>query len=187
MAEEAKQEKGEIVFFGEVDRHPKGGYSSDYPAWYFPRQLEELKEELRGKEDALDVPGISRRQELRQQVAELKHRIQDIESSKPKLTAKQKDDLAVRARELGDEISRAMPPRSDMMKGLADAHEEVRRMTEPCVKVDAELARACGVPLSKGLATRDGATKVWKIANRALGEASNVERLRRDRLDGQVA
>jgi hypothetical protein len=60
-------------------------------------------------------------------------------------------------------------------------------MTEPCVKVDPELARACGVTLNKGLATRDGATKVWKIANRALGERSNVEVLRKDRLEGYVA
>jgi hypothetical protein len=187
MAEEAKQEKGEIVFFGEVDRHSKGGFSSEYPAWYFPRQLEEMKEELRGKEEALEVPGIARRQELRQQVAELKHRIHEIESSKPKLSAKQKDDLAGRMRELGEEIRSAMPPRSDMMKGLADSHEEVRRMTEPCVKIDPELARACGVPVTKGLATRDGAVKVWKIGTRALGEPSNVERLRRERLEGNVA
>jgi hypothetical protein len=188
MAEpEVKQEKGEIVFFGEVDRHPKGGYSSEYPAWYFPRQLTEMKEELRAKENALEYGDNARKQELRVQVAEIKQRIHDIETSKPKLSAKQKDDLAGKTRELGDAISTSMFTRTDMQKGLADSHEEVRRMTEPCIKVDPELAKACGVPLVKGQATRDGAVKIWKIGRRFLDEPSNVEALRKDHIEGYVA
>jgi hypothetical protein len=181
MAVDTQEKESGIVFFGEVDKHPKGGYSADYPAWYFPRQVEQLKDELRGKEEALSYPDIARsRPELREETERLKRRIQDIESSKPKLTVGQKDRLAGLVKELGDEISSAMPTYAAMRRGTADAHEEVRRMTESCVKVPPELALAAGINLSKGRASRDRATVAWKIGMRLLGEQSNSETLRKE-------
>jgi hypothetical protein len=189
MAVEVKEEKGEIQFFGEVDKHPKGGYSSEFPAWYFPKAIDDLKEDIRQKEDAADDPGIAKgvRQRIKQEVMEMKDRLRLIQDSKPKLSAKQTDELAGRVKELGERIGDSMFTHTDMKKGLAPAEEELKRMTEPCIKVDADLAKAAGVSLHKGLVTRDGAAKIWKIGRRALGEMSNVEALRKDRLDGYVA
>lgn len=181
-ASEKKEKVEEFVFFGEIERHPQGGYSSEYPAWYHVRQLEDMKEELRGKEEALELR-LGNQAELRFQVKQIKQRIHDIESSSPKLSGSQKDKLAGYVKEIGETLADSMPTRSDMMRGTADAHIEVRKDTEPCVKVPRELAEACGVQVDRqGRATRDGAAKCWKIGKRALGEESNTEILRRDKV-----
>ena len=71
-----------------------------------------------------------------------------------------------------------------MRKGLADAREEMKRMTEPCIEVRGDamnIAKACNVKITKGKVSRDGAAKVWKILGKALGDSpTNIEHLRRD-------
>jgi hypothetical protein len=57
-------------------------------------------------------------------------------------------------------------------------------MTTPCIKVPKELADAAGIRLHRGMATRDAADKAWKIGRKKLGEESNTERLRKERIDG---
>lgn len=181
MATEKASDSGEIVFFGEVDRHPRGGLTSEYPAWYFDRQQEELKEEISRDERSIELGLVSPPNvpEVRTRIKLAKERLHEIESSKPKFTSKQKDELAGAYKEMSDRLSEALPSRSDVMKGIADAHEEMRKNTEPCIKVpDARLAAACGIPVVKGMVTRDGLAKMWKITGKALGEQSNVERLR---------
>lgn len=183
MATEKASDSGEIVFFGEVDRHPRGGFSSEYPAWYFDRQQEELKEEISRDERSIETGLVSPPNvpEVRTRIKLAKERLHEIESSKPKFSAKQKDELAGAYKEMGDQLREALPSRSDMMKGVADAHEELRRNTEPCIRVDGrikDLAASCGISVSKGMVTRDGLAKMWKITGKALGEQSNVERLR---------
>lgn len=182
MAIDKASDSGEIVFFGEVDRHPKGGFTSEYPAWYFDRQQEELKEEISRDERSIEMGLVSPPNvpEVRTRIKMAKERLHEIESSKPKFTAKQKDELAGAYSEMSNQLREMLPSRSDMMKGVADAHDELRRNTEPCIKIsDPRLAAACGIPVTRGgMVTRDGLAKVWKITGKALGEASNVERLR---------
>jgi hypothetical protein len=185
MSDTKSAKKDEIVFFGEVDRHPKGGFSSEYPAWYFENQLNDLKEELKGKEGALQLR-LGDNAELAFQVGQLKTRIKDIESSNKKLTSAQTDRLSKYVNEVGEQLRDHMPPLSDMKRGLADAHVEVKKMTTPCIKVPKELADAAGIRLHRGMATRDAASKAWKIGRRKLGEESNTERLRREKLGGFV-
>jgi hypothetical protein len=71
-----------------------------------------------------------------------------------------------------------------MKRGVVDAAEEARRMSEPIIRLtDKELAiaRNNGIRVSKdGKVSRDGATLIWKFARRALGEPSHSEYLRRD-------
>ena len=186
MSDEQQEKKGkkdDIVFFGEVDRHPKGGYSSEYPAWYFENQLNDLREELRGKEHALQLK-LGNNAELAFQVRQIKDRIRDIEASNKTLSSTQKDRLSRYVSEVGEQLKDNMPPLSDMKRGLADAHSELKKMTTPCIKVPKELADAAGIRLHRGMATRDAAAKAWKIGRKKLGEESNTERLRRERLDG---
>ena len=178
-------QKDEIVFFGEVDRHPKGGFSSDYPAWYYENQLGDMREELKGKEGALNLR-LGDNAELSFQVNQLKTRIKDIEQSNKKLTSAQENRLSKYVKDVGEELRESMPPLSDMKRGLADAHQEVKKMTTPCIKVPKELADAAGIRLHRGMATRDAASKAWKIGRKKLGEESNTERLRREKLGGFV-
>ena len=171
MAVGEKATKEEYSFFGEFERHPKGGYRSEMPAWCFPRQLRDLREELVAKEEALAIPGIARqRPELGQQVEELKQRIFSIENSKPKLTGKQKDDLSEARKGLIDVLKDTGETYSDMMSGRANAHRILDRQQTPYIPVNKEIAEACGVKTTKGKVSAHGAAMVVKILSYALGE-----------------
>jgi hypothetical protein len=84
---------------------------------------------------------------------------------------------------MGMKISDAMFKRSEMERGVADAHEEARRMSEPVLKLeDKELifVRACeGKIEANGKVSRTTAERCWKIISRLLGENSNTEVLRK--------
>ncbi len=183
------KEKGGIRFFAEFERHPKGGYKSEMPAWYTPRQVEELKEELKSKEHALRI-GVKlppeHEAELRQQATELKSRITEIEASRPKWTGKQKDELDSIQKELGEQIRDSMYSRDEMMQRLADPHKELKRAMDLNFKIDPDLASAAGVPFVKGKTSREGAIKVWKMIRRGIDpdNETNPEYLRRQKLDG---
>ena len=63
-----------------------------------------------------------------------------------------------------------------MQRGIADAHEEARRMKEGIIKVNPELARICNLrPYVNGQYSRDEAIKAWKLSGRALQEATHWE------------
>jgi RNA 3'-terminal phosphate cyclase len=72
-----------------------------------------------------------------------------------------------------------------MEKGLADPHEEARRMTEPCVQVDKEEARRMGIEVDvSGRVSRSTAEGMWKNMSSLLGDTApnpNAEMLRSDR------
>jgi chromosome segregation ATPase len=175
-----KKEEGEIVFFGEVDRNPRtGAISSEYPSWFWPRQLESLKDELRRTDQALDA-GVGSKMELRAKQRELKAKVESIEAANKGLTDTQKDKVRLHLQDLEPEIARLMPNASKMKLGTADPHKEVEYDEVPCIKVDAGLARDLGVRVEKGKVTRAGAQKMWKIMRRRLGEESNIEALRKE-------
>ena len=82
----------------------------------------------------------------------------------------------------------SMFTRSEMKKGLADPHDEARRMVQPCIDItgNVHVARSCGidVPTGQTKINRNQATKMWKILGRLCDERTNVEYLRKDRNTG---
>ena len=112
-----------------------------------------------------------------------KEKMGKIEESSPRFTDQEMAMLKKVRKEVGAKISDAMFKRSEMEKGLADAHEEARRMVSPCVDLsDEELAfaKACDVAIDPNKrVSRKSAEKMWKIASRILEETSNTESLRK--------
>jgi hypothetical protein len=181
----------DIKFFGEVDIHPtKKHISSEYPAWYFDRNLDTLKEETEQLERALkrsDIPA-EKIADVRAQYEKMKGQYEQILSSIPKLDGTAKDAVHKARKVLAAEIKDGYFTRTQMQKGTADAHKEADRMSVPMVPVRPEFAeylRASNVPIVDGKVTRDGLVKAWKITGKLLNrhggdEETNAEILRRD-------
>jgi len=181
----------DIKFFGEVDLHPKkGNVTSQYPAWYFERPLDELSEEIGKMERALDRGGIppDKAPEMREKLAKYKERYDKIMTSVPVLSDVEKDKLAKTRRDMGKLVQEGMFSRSKMMAGTADAHKEAERMIKPTIEVKPEmrsLLESCNVKIVNGKVTRDGMAKAWKIIGKLLNrhggdEETNIEILRKD-------
>ena len=171
-----------IKFFGKVDRDATGKITSEYPCYYRENDIDELKEELGKKERALergDIPS-TRVPMVEGQVKRERAKLNEILKSIPKLKGAQKDKVAKLRTELGKEITEAQFTRSEMRGGRVDPHKEVRRMTEPSIKVDPDVAKEMGVKVVNGKVSRKGAEKMWKILGKVLGEETNVETLRKE-------
>ncbi len=185
MAESEVAENSNIKFFGEVDLNSKGKVVSTYPSWYFSHLKDNLKEEIRMDQYKIDNDLIPRSEVAihKQRLVDKEAKLRSLEQAIPKISGKDKDRIAKVRAELGEKISEAMFSYDQMQRGLANPHEEMRRMTEPCVKLQgevAEMARAMNIRVGKGgVVSRTQAEKVWKIASRVLGENSNTESLRR--------
>jgi len=188
-----------IQFFGKVDKRKQDGkIASEYPAWYMRSQIEELEESINRKERELQR-GTIPPSEVMYAKAELEKeqkRLGEIRESEPKLTDAERDSISKVYKELGKEIQDTLFTKTDMMKGLADAHEEARLMVGDVISVKdkafAEMCEACGIPLEReGKArraiSRNEASRVYKIIGRYLGENTNIERLRRDKITARGA
>ena len=180
----------EISFFGKVDRNRDGRIVSEYPADYFKAHKEELKESIARKERELARGTIAPTEVMyaQQELAREKKRLDEIEKSTPKLTDIQKDELTQAREGLGMKIQDSMFTRSDMMLGLASAHEEASRMADPCIPLTKEeqgYAEACGIRVDDGRVSRNNASRIYKIISQRIGEPSNVEALRKDRVKGR--
>ncbi len=180
---EAKpMEASEFQVFSEVDLNQYGRIGSYMPAWAYTQLIDDLKNEINNMELQVRVSNISaeRLSELEKSITNKKERLYEIEEGKPKIDKDKIDELQ---NTLGEKIADSMFSRTDMMRGIADAHEEARRMTEKCIKLsdtEAKFAKACNIPVSKDKTiSRNHASKAWKIARRYLGENSNIELLRR--------
>ena len=171
-----------FTFFGEVDRHPYTKVvTSEFPAWYFTTHMEELQEAVNRKRAALKAGMVDRADVVRveRELAADEHKMEQIALSVPKVSDTRKSDLGTEYKRLSKVISEALPSCEAAKRGLVDAHEEARRMLGACIKMDPALAEACNVKAASGAVSRDGAVKVWKILGKFLGEATNVESLRR--------
>jgi len=171
--------------FGSLDLDDKGKVRSTYPSWYFGHMTENLKQDVQHMEYQIDNDLLPRSEVAitKDRLATKKKQLRELEGAAPNIIGKDRDRVAKIRDDLGTVISESMFSRDQMRKGLADAATEMKRKTEPCIKLPAEVrqfAEACNVKLTKGMATRDGAAKAWKIASRLLGEGSNIEVLRRD-------
>lgn len=182
----------EIVFFGAMDRQKKqenGKITSAYPAWYFDVHLDDMKESIERKKRDL-VRGVIPPSEIEYAKEELRkeqERYNNIVNSKPKLTGKQKDELASLYKSLEQELIDSMPTYTEMMKGHADPHEEVKKMTNPIISVGkhGKIFESLNIPMNGNRVTRNGAARAFKIIGKVLGERSNIESIRRDRAYGR--
>ena len=190
-----------IQFFGACDRrgqkmfNPETGeladITSNYPAWMMKTHLDQLKEEIADDERRYNDP-ILREQNaslVNRKIAEIdkkKKRYREILESKPKLKAKDKELLNALRKDLAKEIRDNMFSRSDMLKGLANPHEELARQKEPGINIENKYA-----PILKEMnlkhtdkkfkkMSRVDAERAFRIASNCLGEDDNVEKLRRD-------
>jgi len=170
-----------IQFFGKIDK------GSTYPAWSLPAAIDEMEEEISLKERQLERGQIKpeRIPMVKAQIEAKKDRLRNILESKPKLNPGQATYLEKLCKDLGEEIGRSMFTRSDMEKGTADAHEEAKRMSEPCISVPRELAAQFGIAQAGGsgqnmLVSRDNASRIWQTGRRYFGRPSNIEELRKD-------
>jgi len=179
---ETQESESKIQFFSEIDIDEHGRITSEMPVWYFDAQIDELKEGIGRKKRALEQGFIVQdqiqavKEELKNEVAKLER----IEDSKPKLKGANKDRVWRSYESLGKQIKETMPTRKQAHDGLVNPHEELKRLKSKHVKIDTEIAKACGVKVLHGKVTGDEANKCYQILGRALGENSNPEALRRD-------
>jgi hypothetical protein len=179
----------EIQFFSEADmtRNKDGKLviTSEYPAWYNDQFLDNIREEIRVDEYNLESGIIPKSQlmQAKERIKQNKDKLSKIEASIPKLDGVTESKLDKARKTLAKNIQDRMFTRSQMAKGISDAHMEVKRMNSYDIPVDdsiAELAQASNVRIVDGKINREGATKIWKLSNRYFNEISNVEMLRRD-------
>jgi high-affinity K+ transport system ATPase subunit B len=185
MAKANEANDSGIEFFGEVDLNKKGELASFMPAWSYRQLIEDMKEQIDSKKRAIDSGMLDAEVKVRtvQEHKQLKDRYESIISSKPKIDP---DRLTKVAASLGEKISEAMFTNDQMKKGLADAHEEARRMSQPCIRltddeaVMAQAARIKGVKSGQSyMVSRTQAEKLWKLSRKALGELANTNELRK--------
>ena len=179
-----------IQFFGKPDRQrDTGKIASEYPAWFFDNQINLLKEEIEAKKRLIENPAVDNTVKFNTERAleKDKARLKEIEGSKPKLRAGDKDKIAKLRKVLGEQITDLTPTESNARRGTdVNIFDETQKMIGPCVKVDsdmAELVQSMGANISEGMISRNQATKCWQIASKLLDEDTNSERLQRDTSD----
>lgn len=179
----------EVQFFGSVDRNKHTGkVQSSMPGWYFQNQIFDLNDRIESLDRRLNDPESQApvtpeaRPAAMKELREMKERRDKILEGKPKLNAKQRDDLMKIYDTLGERISESMYSRSDMQRGLADAHEEARRQKMACIDPGdiGDIMDQFNVTPIQGKISRDNAVRMWKVLGRALGRGTNYEALRRD-------
>ena len=179
-------EHPEFNIFTQSDLSPDGKkIASTIPLWYNPTYREELENTIAIMSHALKEGHVpeGRRSEYQANLKMLKERLQSIDDAIPKFNKKAMDYIARVVSSLSEKIQNAMFTRDEMMRGLADANEEARRMTEPCILLNEQeirWAQACNIKVYNGKVSRTACELMWKIGRRILGESTNVEILRKD-------
>jgi hypothetical protein len=175
-------ENSDFQMFSEIDINHHGNVGSYLPAWAYSQLIGDLQSEIDKDEIQVSQQNISsdKANELKRTIKLKRERLAEIVDSRPKVDTDQVDNIQ---KGLGEKISDSMFTYTDMQRGTADAHEEARRMSEPCIKLsDAEANFAIGcnvVPNGNRMISRNQAAKMWKIARRYIGENSNIETLRK--------
>ncbi len=162
--------KHDYEYYGDFDK------GSSVPAWSLERQIGMLEDEVRAGETNIRMGTVPADEVYlaKETLNMKKNRLKDIIRSKPKLTDTQKDALAIKTKELGEEIKRSKFTQYEMEKGLADPHEEATRMTEPCILVDKNEARRMGIATNNGYVSRNVAEGMWKNQMSLLGKGNNL-------------
>lgn len=174
-----------MEFFGEIDRNYKKEIKSQYPAWTQRVHIDKLQESIADIHRRLEnhtVPSENIQQE-RINLARFTEQLERILASRPKPNIGERQKLQKIYRNLSEKITEALFTRSEMQLGLADAHEEARRMVQPLIQLDPEeleLAESCNVKITKKKVSRNDAAKMFKIIGHLIDEPTNIEVLRGD-------
>jgi hypothetical protein len=177
-----------IRFFGSNDYNKAGRIASEIPSWAMESHIDDLREGIESKRRAIargDMPYDAIPQ-AKAEIEREEKQLQSILDGRPKLTAQETDKVARVYKDLSEKISESMFTRDEMMKGFANPQEEAKRMVKPVIKIDKETAEICeanGIRVEKVknslMVSRNGASKMYKLIGRYLGEHSNTEYLRR--------
>ena len=178
----------QIKFFGAVDRErndPNGKILSAYPAWYYDEKIDRLKDDIAVRDNRLQAGRIpaDRIEEEKKELYARRDRLQDIQQSKPKVTGKDRDEVAKFFRYLRDQVVNRLPSRTDLLKGTVNIRSEVMWKKKPSIDVGnfLEMSKALGLVMpEKKKITGHQAMLALKILARLIGEETNIERLRRD-------
>jgi hypothetical protein len=157
-------------YIGDFDK------GSSIPAWSLDRNKELLSEEvdrIRMDLDSGIVPPEDVHEE-EQKYRMKKDRLDKINASRPELKGYQKDRLVKIRDELADELRDSKFTEWQMQSvERCDPHEEVRRMTTPCIPVDEKEAQRMGIKTVNGKANRVDADIMWKNMSSLIGDKPN--------------
>lgn len=172
-----------VTFFGKVDRKADGNIASEYPSWSMDSHIEELRESVASKKRAIELGLIASSEVMaaRARAEKEAEKLAEIEASRPKLSTAAENRVYEEYKQLRDRISESLFTREDMAKGLADPAKEAGRMVKPCIEINPDVAKMCGISVGpNNRVSRNDAAKVFKIVGKYLGEETNIETLRRD-------
>ena len=155
------------------------------PSWFHEQHMDILEEEVASKKRRIDRGEIPQESIpiVMNEIKAKEKKIKEIKSAIPKLNGKEKDNVAKTYNLLRNRIAETLPSRRDVNNGFVRPYDELNRCKEPIIEVDRELAAACNVKVVNGKVSGDGANKMYMMLGRALGEDTNVEKLRRDGRD----
>jgi len=183
VKEPTPTEQSDFQFFTEADFNQHGNVNSMFPAYTNLTLIEDLRNEISSAEIALSMQNISpdRRASVEKDLEIKKERLELIESGKPKV-----DETKLKSikKDIEGIIRDSMFSDSQMRKGLADAHEEARRMVEKRIPITSEVANllsGCNVKINPDnkVVSRNDLVKGWKTIQKYFGENANVEQLRK--------
>lgn len=174
-----------MKLFGKDDCDQFGKVKSEYPVWYYSVHIDDLEESVASDKRRLNRGEVlaSTAATFKADLARKEQKLNDIKSNTPTLSVKERDLLNKLRKELEPKIADSLFSRSDMMKGLADGHEEARRMVKNIIPVEPDLAKFlgfCNCNVVKGKASRNALAKAFKLTGKLLGESTNIEILRKD-------
>ena len=187
MTDETKEKKDDVIsFFGPTDRKEGGAVKSFLPGWYNEHYMELLREEvasIKRRKQRGEIPDDALPAHM-QELERAEAKLSALTGEVPKLTGKQKDLCAEVKKELGEEISRQMPTKSQMDGSVdTDIRREAGMKDNPTIQLSAKarkIAKECNIRIEKGgKITRDAACKVWKLVSAVLKEERDVEALRK--------
>jgi len=115
-----------------------------------------------------------------QEVKVKREKIAEIKASIPKFTGSNKDKISEAYFKLKNQIADSLPTHMENRKGYTQPREELDRMKNFHIPVDKDLAKACNVKINSGKVSGDGASKMFKMFGRILGENENIERIRKE-------
>jgi hypothetical protein len=178
-----------ITFYGKIDRNKAGKISSSIPAWAMTTHKENMREEIAARRRKLErgeVP-LDRVMEFKAEIEKDEAKFADIENSKPKLNPTEEKQVEDAYTLLGSAIANAKFSREDMRTGRADAHEEARRISQPCIRINSGIADICKNNNIRVTENKDGllvnrrdAELAYKLCGHYMGAETNTEWLRKD-------
>ena len=168
-----------------VDEEHKNHISSSKPAYmhrYAMEKLEESKDTLEQqlRDGVVDPKALEfTKRKLKREAK----RLDDIHEQTPVYTHSEMAHIKDARMRMEEEMKPLYFTKSDMNSNNPDPQVEADRMTMPCVKVDALLAKRCNVELTNGKCSRSQAELIRKMAlwHETGGEApAYTEELRTD-------